>query len=312
MLPRLTLLREFLREDGAIFVSIDDVEHHHLRLLLDLIFGSKNFVGNFIWQKKQSPQNDAISVSEMHDHIVVYAKSAASSHDDVRGFKATRIARTETQDSRFSNPDNDSRGLWFSADYTCAKTVDERPNLYYPVRNPNTGAEILPSRTRVWAYSQEEHQRHLAEDLIYWGADGTGRPRLKKFLSGDNRGVVPSTWLIRERFGDNQEARRELRSILHGSEIDFPTPKPTRLVTHLIQISSGPGDIIMDSFAGSASTAHAVLSLNRQDEGARRFILVEMDDRIAQYVSAERLRRVITGYNRGGDPSKPVEQGNRI
>ncbi|MDF1679029.1 site-specific DNA-methyltransferase [Ponticaulis sp.] len=307
MYPRLRLLREFLREDGVIFVSIDDDENHRLRILLDEIFRSKNFVASFVWQKKQSPQNDAISVSDMHDYILAYAKNAAISREDRIGFKANRLERTDTQDSRFKNPDDDERGVWFSSDYTCAKSVNERPNLYYPVLNPNTGEEIWPSKTRVWGYSQEEHARHLSKRLIYWGADGSGRPRLKKFLNDETKGVVPATWLTRDECGDNQEARREVRSLFAGTGQDFDTPKPTRLLKRLFAMACGPDDLLLDSFAGSGTTGHAVLDLNKQDGGNRKFILVEMDEQIAPDITAERLKRVIHGYDKGGDPEKPVE-----
>ncbi|PPB79952.1 site-specific DNA-methyltransferase (adenine-specific)/adenine-specific DNA-methyltransferase [Albidovulum inexpectatum] len=307
MYPRLRLLREFLREDGVIFVSIDDDENHRLRMILDEIFGVRNFVATFAWQKKQSPQNDAISVSDMHDYVVCYAKKAALSREDTSGFRANRLQRTDVQDGRFKNPDDDPRGPWFSADYTCAKSADERPNLYYSIINPNTGEEIWPSRTRVWGYSKDEHERHCRENLIYWGADGKGRPRLKKFLKNGMNGVVPSTWLTREECGDNQEARREIRAILSGTGTDFETPKPTRLILRILEIATGPNDLILDSFAGSGTTGHAVLDLNKQDGGHRRFILVEMEGNVAKDVTAERLRRVIEGYNKGGDPEKPVE-----
>lgn len=301
MYPRLKLLHKLLADDGVIFVSIDDNEQANLKLIMDEIFGGSNFIDTVIWQKKQSPQNDATYFSDMHDYIVVYAKRAKANKLDNHGFELIKLQRTETQDDRYKNIDNDERGDWTSSDYTCNKTSDERPNLYYPIINPNTGEEILPRRSRVWAYSIEENKKHIFNNEIYWGSDGKGRPRLKNFLASAN-GVVPSTLWLRDFAGDNQEAKKELRKLFSVDETDFATPKPSQLIERILQISTDKNAIILDSFAGSGTTAHAVLKLNAQDGGNRRFILVEMMD-YAENITAERVRRVINGY---GQDNKSV------
>lgn len=300
MWPRLRLLRELLAEDGVIFINIDDNEVHRLRGIMDEIFGEKNFVANIVWQKKQSPQNDAVYFSDMHDHIIVYAKKVRESRKDSIGWKINLIARQEAQDVRYSNPDNDPRGNWTSSDYTCNKTSEERPNLYYAVTNPSTQETIWPSKTRVWAFSEEEHKRNLQENLIWWGADGRGRPRIKKFLTAVQEGIVPSTWWTRTDAGDNQEAKRELRAIINGDSEDFSTPKPVKLLKRVIQLASDEESLILDSFAGSGTTAHAVLALNKEDGGNRKFILIETLD-YADTITAERVRRVIKGVPNAKD-----------
>ena len=230
MYPRLTLLREFLSEDGAIFISIDDGEVSRLRLVLDEIFGQSNFIATIIWQKKQSPQNDAINLSDMHDYILVYAKKAKQNRNDQTGWQRNLLPRSDKQNRRYKNPDNDPKGDWTSVDYTCNKNSEERPNLYYPILNPNTGKEIMPSQSRVWRFEKETHQKNREENRVWWGKDGKNFPRLKLYIHEVEKGIVPTTWWTREEFGDNQESRRELRSIFGADEGDFQTPKPTRLM----------------------------------------------------------------------------------
>lgn len=311
MMPRLKLLRELLRDDGVIFISIDDNEAHRLRMLMDEIFGEDNFVANIVWQKKQSPQNDATYLSDMHDHILVYAKQAKENKYDPLGWTRQLLQRTAQQEARFLNLDDDSRGDWISVDYTSNKTAEQRPNLYYPIINPNTKEEIWPAKTRVWQFEKTTHAKHKKENRIWWGSDGTGFPRLKKFRSEVQEGIVPPTWWERKDAGDNQEAKRELRALFAHSEeedFDFETPKPHRLVKRILQISTtaSDDDIILDSFAGSGTTAHAVLALNAEDGGNRRFILVEQED-YADTLTAERVRRVIRGVP--GAKDKALQTG---
>ncbi len=302
MMPRLKLLRELLREDGVIFVSIDDHELHSLRNLMDEIFGETNFIATIVWQKKQSPQSDATYLSDMHDYLVVYARKAKETKYDLEGWQRQLLERSEIQQERYKNPDNDPRGPWASIDYTCNKTAQERPNLYYPITNPHTGKEVWPSKQRVWRFERTTHEKNAKENRIWWGADGDNFPRLKRFLSEVQRGVVPSTWWDRETAGDNQEARRELRLVFPEPELDFTTPKPTRLIKRILQISTvrDAGDIVLDSFAGSGTTAHSVLALNNEDGGNRKFILVELEN-YAEKLTVERLRRVIQGIEKAKD-----------
>lgn len=301
MWPRLILLRELLSEQGAIFISISDIEVHRLRMLLDEIFGEDNFIANIVWQKKQSPQSDATNFSDMHDHIVVYAKNAKIDKDDKAGWQRNLIALSDGQEARYSNPDNDQRGPWTDSDYTCNKTAEQRPNLYYPITNPNTGEKVWPSRSRVWAYEEATHNQNVKDALIWWPA-GRSKPRIKKFIRSDQElsGAVPSTWWPRNFAGDNQESRRELNAILASSDTNFDTPKPVRLLTRILEIATNPDSLVLDSFAGSGTTAHAVILANKRDQGNRRFILVECEN-YADSLTAERVRRVINGYKFTGN-----------
>jgi adenine-specific DNA-methyltransferase len=299
MYPRLSLLKDFLAEDGVIFISIDDVEVACLRCVLDEIFGARNFIANIVWQKKQSPQNDAINLSDMHDHILVYAKRAKINRFDPQGWQRSLIQRNDTQDQRYQNPDNDPRGPWTSVDYTCNKSRSERPNLYYAIVNTNTNKELWPKETSVWRYSKEQHLLNELDNRIWWGLSGNGRPRLKRFRSEVAEGTVPSTWWTREFAGDNQSSRRELRSLLPEASLDFATPKPTQLIRRILEIAANGSFLVLDSFAGSGTTGHSVLQLNKEDGGNRRFILVEMEPDICQNITAQRLKRVIEGYDNG-------------
>lgn len=296
MWPRLNLLRELLSESGSFWMTLDDNEAQRAKIILDEIFGEENFLASIAWQKKQSPQSDAMNFSDMHDHLIVYAKLAKKNFEDKSGWQRNLVSVSDGQLQRYSNPDNDSRGAWTDSDYTCNKTADERPNLYYPIKNPHTGEDVWPEKTRVWAFDPESHQRNVEQGLIWWPL-GRSKPRSKKFFDFENEsGTVPSTWWSRELAGDNQESRRELRSIFGPEEIDFSTPKPTRLLSRILEIATDENATILDSFAGSGTTAHAVLAANHKDGGNRRFILVECED-YADSLTAERVRRVIDGYS---------------
>ncbi len=301
MYPRLALLREFLTEDGAIFVSIDDNEVHHLRCLMNEIFGTRNFISNLVWWKRVSPANDATFFSSDHDHLLVFARNADE-------WLPNRLVHNAEQRKYYTNPDNDSRGPWNSAAYTCAKTADERPNLYYPIVNPTTKKEVWPSKKRVWAYEPKTHEDNVKKGLLYWGKDGTGKmPRIKKFLESA-RPVVPRSIWSYEEAGHNQQGKLEALDILPAS-VDFATPKPTKLIERVLQVASDKDSLIMDSFAGSGTTGHAVLAMNKADGGNRKFILVEMDETIATTITRERLARVVDGYHPGGDKKKPKVEG---
>ncbi len=291
MYPRLVLLRQFLREDGAIFVSIDDNEVATLRLLMDEVFGAGNFVATVLWQKKYAVANDHKTIAPMHDFLLVYQRSPS--------WQRNLLPRGNDKDSQYKF--EDEKGVFRFSDYTCNKTAEERPNLYYPVRNPNTDEEIWPKRTRVWAYSPEEYARHVAQELIYWGKDGKGKvPAYKRYkhLLRNADGVVPQTLWTHEFAGHTDGARKDLREVLHDvpSVSDFATPKPTQLIQRILQIATDPDSLILDSFAGSGTTGHAVLKQNAEDGGNRRFILVEMDENIARNVTAARVKRVANGY----------------
>lgn len=286
MWPRLVLLRELLSETGSIWITLDDNEVHRARMVLDEIFGDANFAACVTWHKRISPANDAKLFSGDHDSILVYAKDLTQWHPNRMEYEGAQLAN-------FSNPDSDARGAWNSAAYTCAKSAEERPNLFYSIKNPNTGEEVWPSRSRVWAYEKSTHEKNVAENLLWWGKDGTAKmPRMKKFLEG-RKGVVPRDVWSHEFAGHNQESNIELAQIMGGSA--FPTPKPIRLLDRVLQFGASPDALILDSFAGSGTTAHAVLKANAKDGGHRKFILVE-GEAYADTLTAERVRRAIKGY----------------
>ena len=283
MYPRMVLLKQFLREDGAIFVSIDDNEVASLRLLMDEIFGRGNFISNSIWIKKYSPQNDARHFSEMHDHILIYTRNSDA-------WVRNLIPRSDKQDNAYKNPDKDPRGLWKASDLTRA---EHRDRDFYPIITPS-GREALPSSGRSWSRPPAEIERLRADNRLWFGSDGSAIPSLKRFLSEVKLGVVPKSVWERDECGDNQEATQECKAIL-GTR-SFATPKPSRLIQRILQIASDKDSIILDSFAGSGTTGHAVLKQNAEDGGNRKFILVEMEEKIAQDITAERVRRVADGY----------------
>jgi len=299
MWPRLNLLRELLSEDGVIFITIDDNEVHRVIALMDEIFGEENFIAALTWQKRVSPANDAEYFSTDHDHIVVFSKNK----DEC---SINNLERTEQQEDYFSNPDNDSRGPWNSGTYTCNKSSEERPNLYYPIVNPNTGKEVWPKKTAVWRYSQERHKENEKQGLVWWGKNGNASmPRFKQFVR--NKTIVPrSVWGYSDA-GSTQEARLELRDILNESP--FQTPKPSRLIDRILEIATDETSIVLDSFAGSGTTAHSVLKANSKDAGSRKFILIECED-YADTLTAERVRRVINGYPYTGTQREELHREN--
>ena len=312
MYPRLKIARNLLRDDGVIFISIDDTEAANLRKICDEIFGEENFIANVVWQKKQSPQNDATYLSDMHDHILVFAKMAKSNKTDANGWSRLLLPRDDGHNNRYTNTDNDPRGAWASVDCTCNKTSLERPNLYYPIVNPNTGKEVLPSTQRVWRYEKSTMQQLLNENRIWWGDGGDNFPRQKRFLTEVQNGVVPSTWWSREFASDNQAARRELRTLFNENEGDFSTPKPIGLIRRMLQISTETKDIVLDFFSGSSTTAHAVLALNSEDGSDRKFIMIQIPEpcdneseafkagyKTIADIGKERIRRVIRKLESG-------------
>lgn len=286
MYPRLQLLRKLLSINGAIFISIDDGEQAHLRLLMDEIFGSQNFITNIIWQKKFSPQNDAKYLSDNHDFIVCYAKSK-------KNWARNLLPRTEKMDSRYKNPDNDLRGPWTSSDLT-AKRITEKD--IYPVKSPS-GKIFMPTKGRSWTVSQSKMNELISDNRIWFGTKGSNMPRRKKFLYEVQSGFVPLTIWLHSEVGHNQQARQDLKNIFPNENTPFETPKPKSLIKRILQLATDNNSIVMDSFAGSGTTGEAVLELNKEDGGYRKFILVELENRIAIDVTAKRLERVINGYN---------------
>ena len=287
MWPRLHLLRELLAEDGVIFISIDDNEQHHLRMLMDEIFGDTNFVTNIIWQKKFSPQNDAKYFSDNHDFVLCYAK-------DKEIWRPVLLPRTEKHNERYSNPDNDPRGPWSSSGLD-VKTYQEEYD--YPITTPS-GRIVNPPQSTCWRYSKEGFDILVDDNRIWFGKDGNNVPRIKRFLAEVKQGITPLTVWLHEDVGHTQSATQGLNKI----GIAFSNPKPHTLLKRILQIGTDPDAIVLDSFAGSGTTAHAVLALNKEDGGNRKFILIECED-YADTITAERVRRVIKGVPNASNAS---------
>ncbi|SLM43909.1 Adenine specific DNA methylase [Nitrospira sp. ND1] len=290
MYPRLALLRQFLREDGAIFISLDDNEIHALRYAMDEIFGPDNFITTVLWQKVYSPKNSARHFSEDHDYIVVYAKKAEV-------WRPNLVPRSEEQDSAYINRDNDPRGAWKTSDLSGRNPYSEG---LYSVTCPSGRIIAGPPKGRYWTISKEKFAAFDSEKRIWWGRKGDSIPQLKRFLSEVKQGVVPQTMWFYGDVGHTQDAKKELLQLVEFSDSEsvFVTPKPTRLIERIVQIATSPGDLVLDSFAGSGTTGHAVLKLNQAmvDQAPRRFILVEIEAKIARQVTAERVRRAASGY----------------
>jgi adenine-specific DNA-methyltransferase len=288
MYPRLVLLKQFLREDGAIFVSIDDNEVATLRLLLDEIFGARNFVTTVLWQKVYSPKNSARHLSEDHDYVVIYAANAEI-------WKPNLLPRTEEQNAAYKNPDRDARGVWKTSDLSARNYYSAGT---YSITCPSGRIIDGPPKGMYWRVSKERFAELDRDKRIWWGKDGSAIPQIKRFLHEVKDGRVPQTLWFYNEVGHTQEAKKELLELVDFATSDdvFITPKPTRLIQRILQIATDKDSLILDSFAGSGTTGHAVLKQNAEDGGNRRFILVEMDDAIARNVTAERVRRVAQGY----------------
>ncbi len=295
MYPRLVLLHKLLSDDGVIFISIDDNEQASLKLVMDEIFGNSNYLTSFVW-KRRSGSNDAKNfLSVDHEYIVAYQKSNQLCLNGI-------IKPLEN----YSNPDNDYRGAWTRGDLTCNKTKDERPNLYYDIIDPETGKIYNASSNRVWVYERERMQRMIEQKKVIFPKNGKGTPQYKRHLSELRNLMKPvSSWIFPSNTKDdfagisssiNSIATKELRNIFGEQLFDYP--KPVDLLQGLIGQIAEPNSLILDSFAGSGTTAHAVLNLNKQDGGNRKFILIEMED-YAETITAERVKRVINGYGEG-------------
>lgn len=283
MYPRLVLLQKLLSDDGAIFISIDDNEQANLKLICDEIFGKNNFIAQAIWERAYSPVNLKKHFSESHDYIIVYAKN-------IDNLVCNGLPRTTESNERYANPDNDPRGVWKSADCSVGPVVQEK---VYEIELPS-GRRVLPSRGRCWVYTKERFSEMVADNRIWFGSDGNSVPAVKKFLSEVKQRITPMTiWKYTE-VGHSQDATKKLKEIFDGKAV-FDYPKSVPLIQRCLELYSDKSSIILDSFAGSGTTAHAVLNLNKADGGNRKFILVEMED-YAESITAERVKRVIDGY----------------
>lgn len=292
--PRLVLLRELLAEDGSIWVSIDDREAHYLKVLMDEAFVRVNFINSVVWIKTSSVHNNAEFFSSMNDTVHVFAKN-------ISACKFSRIPRSARNASDYSNPDDDPRGDWSSSPLHVSLTSGQRGAQFartgassglFPIINPH-GEEIFPPKGRAWAYSAESIASLQADKRIWWGSDGRNQPRLKRYFSELKDGVVPTTVWGHDEVGHNQEAKKETAALLLDESTDlFSTPKPERLIQRIIHIATNPGDLVLDSFLGSGTTAAVAHKMGRH------YIGIEMGEH-ARTHCLPRLEKVIAGEQGG-------------
>lgn len=273
MYPRLFLARQLLKDDGVICISIDDNEVHHLRMLMNEVFGEENFVATVLWQKVYSPKNTAKHFSEDHDYIVIFAREGEI-------WRPTLLPRSEEANARYDNPDNDPRKDWKAGDMTARNYYADGQ---YEVESPS-GKRFTPPRGRYWVVNKAKFDELDADNRIWWGETGDNMPALKRFLTEVKQGMVPQTMWFYEDVGHTQEAKKELLEFVKYDDTDnvLDTVKPTRLLKRILQLCTTPtgGDLVVDFFGGSCSTAHAVLAQNREDGGNRRFICVQYPEKL--------------------------------
>ena len=281
MRPRLEILWSLLSEEGSLWISIDDDEQAYMKVLCDELFGRSTFIASIIWQKRTSPDMRAV-ISDGHDYILVYAKNRDR-------FKETRnrLPLTEEQATNYKNPDNDPKGPWASSDFTAQGW---RPNQMYEIVTPS-GKVVTPPEGRCWRHLEDVYKQLLAEGRLWFGSDGSGVPRKKTYLS-ESEGIAPWTWWTNKEVGHNQEAKKEIIA-LYGAQNAFDTPKPERLIERIIHIASNPGDLVMDSFLGSGTTAAVAHKMGR------RYIGIEMGNHAYTHCKV-RLDKVIAGEDKGG------------
>ena len=279
MLPRLQLLRELLREDGSIWVTIDDNEGHYLKVLMDEVFGRGNFVATAIWQKKYAPKSDSKYLSESHDFVLGYAKK-------LDALKLNRIVKGEKQISRYTNRDSDPRGPWKASDVLRSEVRDY---AIFPVKLPS-GKEVLPPSGTSWRYTQEKFAELIADNRIWFGVDGDARPAYKRFLSEVTDSMPATTIWLFDEVGHNDESKKEMRGLFN--EDLFGTPKPERLLQRILHIATNENDLILDSFLGSGTTAAVAHKMRR------RWIGIEMGEHAATHC-LPRLQKVIDGEQGG-------------
>ena len=286
MWPRLVLLRELLSETGSIWITLDDNEVHRARMVLDEIFGEDAFIANVVWQKNFSPKNTAQFFSEDHDHLLVIAKNR-----DL--WRPNLLARTEQMEARYTNPDEDERGPWTSGDLSARNFYSEG---VYAITCPSGRVVAGPPPGTFWRVKESKFKEMDAEGRIWWGEDKNNQPRLKRYLSEVKQGRTPQTLWFYDEVGHTQDAKKTLieMGLLKGDDTTI-TPKPVALIERVLALGADENALILDSFAGSGTTAHAVLKANAKDGGHRRFILIEGED-YADRLTAERVRRAINGY----------------
>ena len=278
MQPRLTLAAKLLRDDGVIFISIDDNEVFNLRVICNDVLGESNFIAQLIWERAYAPKNDAKYISNSHEYILMYAKA-------ISNFEIGRLPRTKAADSRYQNPDNDPRGPWKAGDLSAKRYT---PADIYPIKTPS-GRVVLPPPGRCWRMSEKVFLEKQNDNRIWFGKNNNNVPQLKRFLSElKHKGMAPQSILFYKQVGHSQEGTKEVAALL-GANV-FDGPKPLRLLCHLLLLANtSSDDIIMDFFSGSATTAHAVMLQNAKDNGRRRFIMVQSPELCAKNSKAFKM-----------------------
>lgn len=284
MRDRLEVIRWLLSDDGSLWITIDDNEAHYLKVLCDEIFGRTNFVRHITWQKKYSVSNNFKGIASIIDHVLVYRKT--------ENFKNNLLPRSDEAAARYSNPDNDPRGPWKAVDYLNQATVSQRPNLVYPIKNPFSG-EVIRNRVKAWKYDPETHAQHVEEKRLWWGLRGENSvPALKLFLSEVRDGMTPHNWWPHTEVGHTDESKKEMIGLFGPGDV-FDTPKPERLLQRVLTLATDPGDLVLDSFAGSGTTGAVAHKMGR------RWIMVELGEHCHTHI-IPRLKKVIDGEDKGG------------
>ena len=289
MRDRIELLRNLLSDDGSIWINLDDNESHYCKVLCDELFGRCNFVANVIWQKKYSPSNDAKWLSDNHDHILVYAKNKNI-------WRPNLLPRSDEMNSRYKNPDNDPRGLWKPGDIS-VKTYT--PSCDYPITTPS-GRIVNPPKGYCWRFSKEKFAELVMDNRIWFGSEGKSVPAVKRFLTQVKDGITCLTVWTYQEVGHNQDAKKEVKSF-NDTNV-FSTPKPERLVERILTLGSNKGDLVLDSFLGSGTTAAVAHKMGR------RWIGIELGDHCDTHC-APRLKKVIDGEDQGGITKSANWQG---
>ncbi len=282
MRDRLEIIRSLLADDGSLWISIDDNESHYLKVLADGVFGRSNFISNVVWQKIFSPKNSAKHFSEDHDHILVFAKNSVV-------WRPNELPRSDKLNASYRNPDNDPRGSWTSGDLSARNYYSAGT---YPITCPSGKIIAGPPNGMFWRVSKQKFEQMDADNRIWWGADGNNTPRIKRFLNEVKSGVVPQTMWMNSDVGNTQEAKKESIQ-LFGSNSAFSTPKPERLLQRVLSIATNPGDLVVDSFAGSGTTGAVAHKMGR------RWIMVELGEHCDTHI-LPRMKKVVDGEDKGG------------
>jgi len=314
--PRLMLARNLLSDDGVIFISIDDNEQENLKKICDEVFGAENFIAQVIWKKKYGIQNDALYFSNNHDFVIVYSKNKNTYHQNL-------LPRSHEMDARYKNPDNDPRGAWQSDNLSVGRVTEKD---IYPIITPS-GREIMPPEGRSWSFSKESMDKLINDNRIWFGEDGGNVPRYKRFLSEVKQGRTCSTIWEYEEVSHTDKAKKDLKNLFEGKSF-FDYPKPIELIYRSLILGTNKSDIILDFFSGSSTTAHAVMQLNAEDGGNRKFIMVQLpektDEKSEAYkagyeniceIGKERIRRAgqkILEDNRNKEGIEDLDIGFRV